>query len=269
MKKNSGKAPSVQLYYKDLLADMVGHDPEIVGAWMLTLIKIWHEKNHGQITKTIDELAKIMQTTTDKARYFVSYFSQKNIADVTEHNGEITIVNRRTKRDAKLREQNNLRQKRYKGKIANNAEVTAEKHRASSSSSSSSSYYTTTTVAAAGVTKTHIDTIISEWNKVSRKKSNGSEFFSVQREVSGLLEDVNNSITVDVLLQAIGNYGAAIALPNSQAGQFTLCNFLRRGIKNYLPGYFDIDNFDKSKFDNGKKEYTEDEQFSWMEKKNA
>ena len=141
MKKNSGKAPSIQLYYKDLAADMAEHGPDIVGAWILCLIKIWHEDNCGQIIKTLDQLARIMHTDTTNARRFLDYFSDENIADVTEENGKITITNRRSKRDAKIKEQNRLRQEKHRqtnGKFSSNAPITPELHHPSSSSSTSS-----------------------------------------------------------------------------------------------------------------------------------
>ncbi|HEG43274.1 MAG TPA: hypothetical protein ENH94_04410 [Phycisphaerales bacterium] len=138
-KKNTGKAPSVQFYYKDFLADMSEYEPEIIGAWMLVLIKIWHTKDAGQITKTLAQFSLIMQTTIDKAKMFLDYFSTEKIADVTELNGKITVINRRAKRDATLAEQNRLRQKAFRNKGNNNAKVTEPKGNPSSSSSSSSS----------------------------------------------------------------------------------------------------------------------------------
>jgi len=137
LKKNTGKAPSVQFYYKDFWADMKEHGPEIVGAWMLILCKIWHENDMGQITKSIDQIAKIMQTTLEDANRILFYIQSENIAEVTESNGKITVVNRRAKRDAKLLENNRLRQTAFKSKQKSNAEVTSESANPSSSSSTS------------------------------------------------------------------------------------------------------------------------------------
>ena len=139
MKKNSGKAPSIQFYYKDFLADMQEHNPEIVGAWMLVLIKIWHENDGGKITKTLEQFAKIMQTDTARVIEFIEYFSAENIADVTRENGKITVINRRSKRDIKLREQNKLRQKTFRDKRNSNGDVIPEKVNPSISTSISTS----------------------------------------------------------------------------------------------------------------------------------
>ena len=148
-KKNTGKAPSVQFYYKDFLADMSEHPPEIVGAWMLVLIKIWHAKSNGEITRSVTQLSLIMHVTENKALEYLRYFDEEGIGDVsgvTDGNGYITVVNRRAKRDANLLEQNRLRQQAFRGKHESNGkngesngDVTGEKRNPSSSSSSSAS----------------------------------------------------------------------------------------------------------------------------------
>ena len=136
-KKNAGKAPSIQFYFKDFVADMREHEMEIVGAWMLILCQIWHENTNGKITKNINQLARIMQTTVPQAQNIIEYIETENIANVTKHNGDITIINRRYERECKLRKNNRLRQEKHRNKNDdddNNANITLP----SSSSSSSS-----------------------------------------------------------------------------------------------------------------------------------
>ncbi len=118
---------------------MSEHELDIVGAWLLVLIKIWHTKTNGSITKTLTQYAKIMNTDQTNAQRILNYFGSENIADVTDRNGRITVVNRRTKRDANLLEQNRIRQQRYRASQENNADVVPPKVNPSSSSSSSSS----------------------------------------------------------------------------------------------------------------------------------
>jgi len=140
--KNAGKAPTVQFYFKDFMAKMAEHPPKIVGAWMLLLCKIWHERDGGSITKTLSQYALIMHTDEENAERYLNYFAAEDIATVTPHNGQITVVNRRTERDAKLLQQNRLRQKKYRGSIRNaenNADVTRQNPNPSSSTSSSTS----------------------------------------------------------------------------------------------------------------------------------
>ena len=141
--KNAGKAPSEQFYYKDFFADMVEHPNHIVGAWMKILCKIWHAKNNGKVTLSIEQLNRIIGEETGITQSILDYLKTENIADIEQcnvtGNGEITIINRRAERDAKLKEQNRLRQKAYRDKHNSNAPVTPKKSNPSSSSSSSTS----------------------------------------------------------------------------------------------------------------------------------
>lgn len=139
MKKNTGKAPSIQLYFKDFMAEMLEYDPDIVGAWFLVMLKIWDLNDSGSVTKTLSQFAKIMHTDEIGAKRFIDYFRDEKIANVTEDNGRITIVNRRAKRDSKLRENNRLRQEAFRRNAKNNATVTKDPPPASTSPSSSTS----------------------------------------------------------------------------------------------------------------------------------
>lgn len=122
--KNAGKSPAVMFYYKDFLIDMQGHPPEIIGAWILILIHIWHTRKNGQLVRNIDEIAKIVQCDEAGTRNILNYLDEKNIADVTECNGEITITNRRMQRECKLLEQNRIRQQKMRDSMRNNENVT-------------------------------------------------------------------------------------------------------------------------------------------------
>lgn len=139
-KKNTGKAPSVQFYYKDFLADLLEHPVEIVGAWFLILTKIWHAKSNGEITRSLTQFALIMHVTESRAKEFLDYIKLEDIGDVTyvtDDNAQITVVNRRTKRDSKLLEQNRLRQQAYREKQESNGGVAGEKGNPSTSTSNS------------------------------------------------------------------------------------------------------------------------------------
>jgi uncharacterized protein YdaU (DUF1376 family) len=231
VKKNTGKAPSIQFYYKDFLADMQEHSPEIVGAWMLILIKIWHEKMDGEITKTIEQFAKIMHTSVEKANEFIDYFSCENIADVTRSHNKITVVNRRTKRDAKLLEQNRLRQQRHRGNAKSNADVTPKKVNPSSSSSTSIKNISTNvdiqestspksqmsvTVSAINFTEQDYKQIVSEWNKSAQPKPiKDAQYHHVKRQIVATLN--NSPFLVGDIIAAINNYHLALQIPPDQS----------------------------------------------------
>lgn len=140
--KNSGKAPSIQLYYKDLYSDIVEHPNDMVGAWIKILCKIWHENRNGKVTLNITQLSRIIGENEAKTQQVIKYLEINGIADIKHEepcnvtdNASVTITNRRAERDSKLREQNKLRQERFRRKHANNAPVTPMLHRSSSSTS--------------------------------------------------------------------------------------------------------------------------------------
>lgn len=123
-KKNTGKAPSVQLYYKDLYGDIQEHPNYIVGAWIKILCKIWHAQDGGQVTKSIKNWCRVLGEDKEKVLLIFDYISKEGIGNVTKRNDKITVVNRRTQRDAKLREQNRLRQEAFREKQKSNADIT-------------------------------------------------------------------------------------------------------------------------------------------------
>ena len=140
--KNTGKAPSVQFYYKDFLADLQEHPPEIIGVWMLILIKIWHAKSNGKITRSITQWSLIMHVTEARAKEYLDYINKEDIGDVlyvTDDNSKITVVNRRAQRDAKLLVRNRLRQQAFRDKQGSNGDVAAQKGNPSTSTPISSS----------------------------------------------------------------------------------------------------------------------------------
>lgn len=126
-KKNTGGRPAEMFYYKDFLADMQEHPTEIVGAWILLLIKIWHSKSNGSVTRDIFQLSRIMNTTVEEAERYIGYIDSEGIADVSRANGDITVACRRCQRDSKLMEQNRLRQTKYRDRRVGNEKETAEK----------------------------------------------------------------------------------------------------------------------------------------------
>lgn len=142
LKKNTGKAPSVQFYYKDFLADLQEHPVEIVGAWMLILIKIWHANSNGEITRSITQWSLLLHVTESRAKEYLDYINKEDIGDVlyvTDDNSQITVVSRRVKRDATLLEQNRLRQQAFREKQGSNGDVAPMYPNPSSSTPTSTS----------------------------------------------------------------------------------------------------------------------------------
>lgn len=118
--------PSLQFYPGDWMKDpalsMCG--PLTRGIWIDFLCAI-HEYDHaGQITGTAEQLARVCRCSVVDLRVALGELKQTHTADVTERNGQITVVCRRMAREAKERKNNALRQKKYREKKRSNASVT-------------------------------------------------------------------------------------------------------------------------------------------------
>jgi len=94
--------------------------------------------------------------------------------------------------------------------------------------------------------------LISVWNAAAKHKVKESLALAVEYEISRLDPPVDDRD----LLTAVENYRAALALNDSQAYHHTLLQWLRRNhYRNYLPGYFNIENYKKTNF-TGRKQGT-------------
>jgi hypothetical protein len=265
MAKNAGKAPSIQLYYKDLLADIQEHPNDIVGAWIKILCHIWHNQNTGQVTKTNNQWRRILGVDEKGLNEILRYINEKNIGVVTKDNKGITVLNRRSAREAKLREQNRLRQQKYRDRHQDNGAVAQMKSNPSSSTSSSISSSTSikdsnsssnkkhlgrgfpaTSAAALKITSIEADKLISFWNKISSKQVIAlPEHLTIQKLLSETLQ-AQLGLTFDDIYKAAENYSKALKVKGTRAHAWNLHNFLlqiQRGKKTYLPGFFDIDHF--------------------------
>jgi hypothetical protein len=271
--KNAGKAPSVQFYFKDYYADMLEHPDWVNGLWILLLCKIWHERNAGEITRTYPQFAKMLGVEELKVVDFFKYLALQNIADVTQSNANVTVVNRRAARDHKARNKSNLRVRKFREKQKCNANETPKKHHASTSTSTS----VTTTINSSSIKQQQVTPendpdlnpveryskspavesfnerravfvgIAKEWNTFAKKKTNHDD---VHTE-SAVLQTCFGvgGCGLDQFNQALDNYKTAVLHPHSQAWPFNLHKFAVSGHKKFLPGVFDIDNYDKTKFD--------------------
>lgn len=147
-KKNQKKAPSFPFYVRDWLVDLGEHPLEIEGAWIRFCAKAWLSEKKGVLTKNLAQWARLFGVDLAAAFRILQYLQQEGIGDVFPHvtealqknNAEITVMSRRMIRDEKEKENNRLRQKRYRAtrnvSQKSNAPVTAMKTLSSSSSAS-------------------------------------------------------------------------------------------------------------------------------------
>jgi hypothetical protein len=95
------KAPAFQFYPSDWQRDMDDYPLEIEGAWIRICCRLyWSE---GKSTKTLEEWSRILREKPRKTEQIFKFFSDKNICDLDNQNGTITITSRRMVRDAYIR----------------------------------------------------------------------------------------------------------------------------------------------------------------------
>ena len=95
------KAPAFQFYPSDWQRDMDDYPLEIEGAWIRICCRLyWSE---GKATKTLKEWCAILRKNRSKTEQILNFFVKKNICDLDNQNGSITITSRRMVRDAYIR----------------------------------------------------------------------------------------------------------------------------------------------------------------------
>lgn len=139
-----GKAPAFQFYVKDWIMDpqlrMCAHSTK--GIWMDILCYMWLAEPKGFINGTYDEIKRMTGATTCDFDFFITEAQRHKFCDIsinkiTDRNEnitddnykiteEITLYNRRMYREYKKKDNNRLRQERFRNKYKNNTEYKAE-----------------------------------------------------------------------------------------------------------------------------------------------
>ena len=94
------KPKTIELHPKDLFADIVEHPNIVVGAWIKILCKIWLNDNGGKLVVTLEQAARIIGEGQKETERVLAYLGSEDIAVITRHGKQITIINRRTARDS-------------------------------------------------------------------------------------------------------------------------------------------------------------------------
>ena len=95
------KAPAFQFYPSDWQRDMDDHPLEIEGAWIRICCRLYW--TGGTATKTLEEWSRILREKKKKTQQILDFFVEKNICDLVNQNGSITITSRRIVRDEYIR----------------------------------------------------------------------------------------------------------------------------------------------------------------------
>jgi len=104
----------------DWYADLAEHPLEIEGAWIRTITRIW---DTGEGTKTIEQWARLLGVTVEKAWSIMCYISSEKIGDVTLSHVDVTVTNRRLNREYNKRVGNKIRKQREREKNTGHADV--------------------------------------------------------------------------------------------------------------------------------------------------
>jgi len=112
--------------------------------------------------------------------------------------------------------------------------------------------------------------IVTTWNTWHPKKEKHPPPMATHRAIVAASHEHGR----DGLCDAMANYKAAIELPNSQAHIGNLHWFCTRGKAGYLPGAFDIDRYDRAKYDkalkaDAEKKAKQQQEFKDIQRRNA
>lgn len=112
------KFPYLPLFTGDWLKDpaLTSCTPMTRGVW-IDLLCAMHEKDRsGVITGTPEQLARLGRCTAIEFVVALAEIQAHRVADVSERDGLVTLVNRRMKRERKARQQAAFRQSRHRNK---------------------------------------------------------------------------------------------------------------------------------------------------------
>jgi len=85
--------------------------------------------------------------------------------------------------------------------------------------------------------------VVRIWNEFARKKAENDNI-----NIESAVYLVCREIGYEEFIDAMMNYKQALELPRSQAWDFNLWAFATRGYRKFLPGIFDIDNYNMDNF---------------------
>lgn len=130
------KAPAFQWYPNDYLRDTRVLSLPSRGAWADMLNYMWYSEDRGVLTGTHEQFARMLSCSVQEIENVILELSVTKIANVTNCNGVVTVMNRRMYREDKERKSTRLRVQKFRNAQCNafsNDDITVP----SSSSSSS------------------------------------------------------------------------------------------------------------------------------------
>lgn len=120
------KYPAILFYCGDWLKDprLSSCSPAARGVWLDLICAIHENNNSGEICGTCSQLARMARCTEKEMESALVEIRNTETGIVAQHNGIITVICRRMRREFNNRKNNRIRQQRYQRKRSNNGEIT-------------------------------------------------------------------------------------------------------------------------------------------------
>ena len=118
------KAPAIQFYVRDFLADTSVLTAACTGVWIRIICHLHLCRPRGTATYQVGQWARILGISDADAEALLCELKHSGCATVTERSADITVTSRRMVREEQEREANRLRQRRYRDKAGGNEKVT-------------------------------------------------------------------------------------------------------------------------------------------------
>lgn len=264
LKKNSGKAPSIQFYYKDWLEDqkLKRASKKAKGVWMdlianscgMPVPGVFADGNDGKTPLKRREINALLTGNRRENREGIAELIRRGI--LKQRNDGAFYV-KRVYEDMRLR-----RIRQEAGRKGGNPNLvnqnTNQVPTPSTSTSSSTSNIrssclnnVTPNSKKQAITTTTTE-IISAWQKLplppDKKEIEGSALLAIERVISELDSNTKEPVHHGMILEAIGNYDKALRLPDSQAFKENLYNWLTKRVRKYVGYAFELENYSSSNF---------------------
>jgi len=98
--------------------------PATRGIWIDAVAAMHEDGRSGSLSGTPCQLTRVLRCTESALMAAIDDLQTTGAADVTVRNGNVTLINRRMNREAKIREANRLRQAKCRGHTECHSDVT-------------------------------------------------------------------------------------------------------------------------------------------------
>ena len=129
MANKPSKYPWMKFFPSDWIKDPTLSicSPQTRGIWIDMICAMHESDRSGEISYSYQQLSRLCRCSIDEIESAVNELLESKTADVTIDNGNVTLINRRMKREYKERVSSRQRQRTHRRKKQNNNHVTLQK----------------------------------------------------------------------------------------------------------------------------------------------